>query len=135
MADHELSDEELRNLREQDSWSLHKEIGDLEKAVANEIRWHAEGHQDSARTIERVQGFYERMGQLSFELGKVDVHLTQVQQRLRERDETTERTSTIPSQDATLSPSDHLDWLQPVIDSPYFEVQHQDNGEPELNRY
>jgi hypothetical protein len=134
MADHKLSDDELRNLLEQDAWSLHKEIGDLEKAVADEIRWHAEGHQDSAKTIERIQGHHGRISQLSFEMGKVDVHLTQVHQRLRERDQAQERTSATSGPDIVLSTSDHLDWLQPVIDSTYFEVQHQDNGEPELNR-
>jgi len=129
MTDHKLSDDGLRALLEQDLWSLHKEIRDCEGAIANEVRWHTEGRQDSAKTIDRIQAHSKRISELSYEMGQLNVHLEQVEERLRERDQALAQTE---PQESGPAREDKLDWLRPVLNSPYFEVERQDDThEPE----
>ncbi len=116
--EHELSDEDGLGLLQQQAWSLHKEMKDLDVQIAREIRGHTDGFKDSQSTIARIQELYEVKLELTYKAGVLDLQREQVAQRIQERE--AQQLDQVPAQedhrDVPAAVEDRLDWLRPVLD-------------------
>jgi hypothetical protein len=116
--EHELSDEGLLGLLQQEAWSLHKGMKDVDFEIAREIRGHSDGFKDSQSAIARIQELYEVKLELTYKAGRLALQMEQVEQRIQERE--APQRGQVPAQEGhrevPAAVEDRLDWLRPALD-------------------
>ncbi|EJT04925.1 hypothetical protein [Rhizobium sp. CCGE 510] len=111
-----MTDEEELDLLQQEALSLGKRIGDLDHEIAREVRTFAPGFTDGEKTISRMQDRYEAKLKFVFDLGRVSVHIEDLENRIRQRD-ALERANAL-AEGRPVSQEDYLDWIRPSLDAP-----------------
>lgn len=123
-----LTDEEALGLLQQDAWSLHKEVKDIDYEIEREIRTHADGFKDSMATIARLKDRYEIKLDLMYKVGRLSVHTEQAEERVRASQERTDQHREDPQPETPTAHANHLDWLQPVLNGPEPTVEQAIDG-------